>query len=104
MTSKQLWEAALRLAEIPDAAPDFRAVIDYVLDRVKPDDDEPVTPERLTADGWTYDAHDDSWYHADHKDCRVTLYKAAARLWTWSMDKTVKTMGHLRRLVRTLWE
>ena len=38
MTSKEIREAAEKLAEIPDAAPDFRAVVEFVLDRLKPGD------------------------------------------------------------------
>ena len=64
MNAKQLIEAATRLRERHGEwryveagslfGKDVIASCDHILSTVHPDDDEPVTRERLEADGWKY--------------------------------------------------
>jgi hypothetical protein len=57
MNAKELIEAATRLSHLlPEEwdNSDVEAVTNHALATVRPDDDDPVTRERLEADGWKY--------------------------------------------------
>jgi hypothetical protein len=109
MNAKELIEAATRLRErhgewryVEGDSSYFKDVIascDHILATVRPDDDEPVTPERLNADGWVSAYDGAEWLHEDFD------YKLAE----WGdgficLQKEVRSMGHLRRLVAALGE
>ena len=70
------------------------------------DDDEPVTRERLEADGWFYEAGMERWLHPKHALHFTTGPQYRNVLWfgIGSIVRTVKSMGHLRRLVEALGE
>ncbi len=54
MNAKQLIEAANAIKDGTCDGDVKDAFLDHILATVRPDDDEPVTPERLKADGWKY--------------------------------------------------
>ena len=58
MNAKELIEAAKRMKKRGvggfTSLDDIDLATDYILSTVRPDDDEPVTRERLEADGWKY--------------------------------------------------
>jgi hypothetical protein len=106
MNAKQLTDAAKRvLKNIPTA--DTRLLADHILATVRPDDDEPVTRERLEAD---------SCGAKKRKTPLGTVYYSFGTVLAYNPDKAelflnggsvgikLKSMGHLRRLVAALGE
>lgn len=110
MNAKQLIEAAKRLqkAGVGGAAniEDLNVCVSHILSTVHPDDDEPVTREKMEADGWFYDAGMERWLHPKHALHFTTGPQYRNVLWfgIGSIVRTVKSMGHLRRLVAALGE
>lgn len=111
-TAKELIKAAKRvIANIPTA--DGRVLADHILSTVKPDDDEPVTRERLEADGWernTANKHLIQYTKETRGDrFSVDLFSHGAAFWVDREGEMfrihcLKNMGHLRRLVAALGE
>ena len=98
MNAKNLTDAAKRvLKNIPTA--DTRLLADHILATVRPDDDEPVTPERLKADGWVSAYDGAEWLHEDF-DYKLTEWGDGFIC----LQKEVVSMGHLRCLVAALGE
>jgi len=112
MNAKSLIEAATRLqkAGIGGAAniEDLNACVNHILSTVRPDDDEPVTRERLEADGCgmkkkvtelgsVYFSLPGSLMAYQPEKNRLFLNGG-------SVELKVKSMGHLRRLVAALGE
>ena len=115
MNAKELIESATRLqkAGIGGAAKidDVNACVNHILSTVRPDDDEPVTRERLEADeNWVM--VDTDVYHWKDRYGVMTSYHVtltqqySSLLWssTGVVVRKVKSMGHLRRLVAALGE
>ena len=111
MNAKQLIEAAERVNEEWNvnriSSEDLQAVINHVMATVRPDDDEPVTRERLEAD---------SCGAKKRKTPLGTVYYSFGTVLAYNPEKselflnggsvgiTLKSMGHLRRLVAALGE
>jgi len=117
MNAKQLIEAATRLRERHGEwryvegdslfGKDVIASCDHILSTVHPDDDEPVTRERLEAD---------SCGAKKRKTPLGTVYYSVGTVLAYNPEKAelflnggsvgikLKSMGHLRRLVAALGE
>lgn len=87
------------------------AMAEHILSTVRPDDDEPVTRERLEADENWVMVDTDVYYWKDRygvmTSYHVTLTQQySSLLWssTGVVVRKVKSMGHLRRLVAALGE
>ena len=99
MNAKQLIEAATRLS-IRSARPgDSDLCVQHILATVRPDDDEPVTPERLKADGWVSAYDGAEWLHEDFPFKLLALGDGFICL-----QKEVDSMGHLRCIFAALGE
>ena len=117
MNAKELIEAATRLRErhgewryVEGDSSYFKDVIascDHILATVRPDDDEPVTRERLEADGMVKHFKWDSWSPDwDRSPMPLQVFSREGE-WVYRIgvaDSKLKSMGHLRRLVATLGE
>jgi hypothetical protein len=103
MNAKQLIEAAERVNEEWNvnriSSEDLQALINHVMTTVRPDDDDPVTPERLKADGWVSAFDGAEWLHEDF-DYKLTEWGDGFIC----LQKEVVSMGHLRRIVAALGE
>ena len=113
MDAKGLIEAATRLRE---RYSDWRYVesgslygqdvivsCDHILATVRPDDDEPVTRERLEADGWF--RRSIRYRHWETQFSVVEKYpELIAEFENGQQICRLKSMGHLRRLVAALGE
>lgn len=118
MNAKQLIEAATYFNDRPSCecdpesgvtncmGCDIGMMATHIISAVRPDDDEPVTRERLEADGWFYEAGMERWLHPKHALHFTTGPQYRNVLWfgIGSIVRTVKSMGHLRRLVAALGE
>lgn len=123
MNAKQLIEAATYFNDRPSCecdpesgvtnclGCDIGMMATYILSAVRPDDDEPVTRERLEADeNWVM--VDTDVYHWKDRYGVMTSYHVtltqqySSLLWssTGVVVRKVKSMGHLRRLVAALGE
>ena len=113
MNAKELIEAATRLRE---RYSDWRYVesgslygqdvivsCDHILATVRPDDDEPVTRERLEADGWFRRS-----IRYRHWETQISVIEQhpelIAEFENGQQICRLKSMGHLRRLVAALGE
>lgn len=110
MNAKQLIEAAKDVLE-RQGGHYIHDVCNHILSTVRPDDDEPVTRERLEADeNWVM--VDTDVYHWKDRYGVMTSYHVtltqqySSLLWssTGVVVRKVKSMGHLRRLVAALGE
>jgi hypothetical protein len=103
MNSKELIEAAkdVQAASHPIVfvQRSMRAIADHILATVRPDDDEPVTPERLKADGWVSAYDGAEWLHEDF-DYKLTEWGDGFIC----LQKEVESMGHLRCIFAALGE
>ena len=116
MNAKELIEAATYCNEVfgqvEDMSIDAGAVMPLVrhtLTTVRPDDDEPVTRERLEADGWELRSHviKSVGYEMQLRDFTllVELTDGVADLWADGLSvNPLKSIGHLRRIVAALGE
>ena len=113
MNAKELIEAAKRMKKRGvggfTSLDDIDLATDYILSTVRPDDDEPVTRERLEADGWELRSHviKSVGYQMQLRDFTllVELTDGIADLWADGLSvNPLKSMGHLRRLVAALGE
>jgi len=75
----------------------------HILSTVRLDNDEPVTRERLEADGWFWDADRQCWL-AIHLPHAFQVQQMNLDWVLWHPYKVLKSMGHLRRLVAALGE
>lgn len=113
MNAKELRAAATRLLEnysnwkYVEAGSlygqDVLASCNHILSTIRPDDDEPVTRERLEADGWFWDADRQCWL-AIHLPHAFQVQQMNLDWVLWHPYKVLKSMGHLRRLVAALGE
>lgn len=114
MNAKELIEAAKRVDDatyMDDIHPDsLRAILDHILSTVRPDDDEPVTRDRLEADGLAMLVPDCFYLKTADGGLagfHVTMSEQYPG-YLWSHGGVVvirlKSMGHLRRLVAALGE
>lgn len=112
MNAKQLIEAATRVGPIErgwteesDAA---FALAQHILVTVREDDDEPVTRERLEADGWYWDRVSQEWrLQSDDDPNGDHCIMPQGKFFYWSggmIGRYLKSMGQLRRLVAALGE
>ena len=107
MNAKELIEAAERMNEEWNinriASEDLQAVVNHILSTVRPDDDEPVTRERLEADGWFRRS-----IRHRHWESQISVIEQHpeffAEFETGQQICRLKNMGHLRRLVAALGE
>lgn len=107
MNAKNLTDAAKRvLKNIPTA--DTRLLADHILATVRPDDDEPVTRERLEAEPYLeWDRIDVLFYGTIVEDYGIAV-RYRDDVWEFhdfgGVVLPLKSMGHLRRLVAALGE
>ena len=107
MNAKELIEAAERMNEEWNinriASEDLQAVVNHILSTVRPDDDEPVTRERMEADGWFRRS-----IRYRHWEAQISVIEQhpefIAEFETEQALCRLKSMGHLRRLVAALGE
>jgi hypothetical protein len=99
MNAKQLIEAANAIKDGTCDGDVKGAFLDHILATARPDDDEPVTPERLKADGWVSAYDGAEWLHEDF-DYKLTEWGDGFIC----LQKEVVSMGHLRRIVAALGE
>lgn len=79
------------------------AMADHILSTVHPDDDEPVTRERLEDDGWfTHEKFPGQFRHDEFPILHLTQSDSDFRI--DDHGRRLKSMGHLRRLVAALGE
>ena len=104
MDAKGLIEAAKRLHEmrIEDMPlKDIDDCVDHILSTVRPDDDAPVTRERLEADGWFRRS-----IRYRHWESQISVIEQhpelIAEFENGQQICRLKSMGHLRRLVAAL--
>ena len=107
MNAKELIESATRLqkAGIGGAAKidDVNACVNHILSTVRQDDDEPVTRERLEADGWfTHERFPGQFRHDEFPLLGLTQSGTDFRI--DDHGRRLKSIGHLRRLVAALGE
>ena len=111
MNAKELIEAAKRMKKRGvggfTSLDDIELATDYILSTVRPDDDEPVTRERLEADGMVKHFNWDSWSPDwDRSPMPLQVFSREGG-WVYRIgvaDSKLKSMGHLRRLVAALGE
>lgn len=115
MNAKELIEAAKHLAEhrscecdpsvgiVNCMGCDVARLAGHILSTVHPDDDEPVTRERLEADGWFRR----SIRHRHWQSQISVIEQHPEFIAEFETDQALcrlKSMGHLRRLVAALGE
>jgi hypothetical protein len=110
MNAKQLIEAAERVNEEWNvnriSSEDLQALINHVMTTVRPDDDEPVTPERLKADGWTKSKYVTKWYITPREHLTIEVVEDGGD-WFFKLgvdDVCIAKMRDIRRLVAALGE
>jgi len=106
MNTKELIEAAITLRDCGELCRSTQDdLCHYILATVRPDDDEPVTRERLEADGWASDRERLTWKHGAFTVDFTSGDNPRALFWVVGLASTfLKSMGHLRRLVAALGE
>ena len=112
MNAKELIEAAERMNEEWNtnriASEDLQAVVNHILSTVRPDDDEPVTRERLEADGCGMKKRVTELgnVYFSLPGSLMAYHPEKNRLFLngGSVELKVKSIGHLRRLVEALGE
>ncbi len=78
----------------------------YILATVRPDDDEPVTRERLEADGWTKSKYFTKWYITPREHLTIEVVEDGGD-WFFKLgvdDVCIAKMRDIRRLVAALGE
>lgn len=102
MNAKQLIEPAKDVLE-RQGGHYIHDVCNHILSTVRPDDDEPVTRERLEADGWFRRS-----IRYRHWESQISVIEQhpefIAEFETEQALCRLKSMGHLRRLVAALGE
>lgn len=108
MNAKELIEAAERMNEEWNinriASEDLQAVVNHILSTVRPDDDEPVTRERLEDDGWSWDEDRKGWITIIRLPKAFQVQDVNGTWVLWNPYCPLKSIGHLRRLVAALGE
>ena len=120
MNAKELIEAATPSSVLIAAAEDLKSrarqggsqptmtsdlwLAQHILATVRPDDDEPVTVERLGAVGWKGLGTPPWLYRHEDAITDVVLNEPSGRYTTVFPAIELKSMGHLRRLVAALGE
>lgn len=103
MTAKELIAIASR-AEDGLTIEEQGILARHVLATVREDDDEPVTVERLEASGWFRDDRYPWLFHHEDASFPVAQPSSGDGFRSSEPNRTLKSMGHLRRLVAALGE
>ena len=102
MNAKQLIEAAKDVLG-RQGGHYIHDVCNHILATVRPDDDEPVTRKSLEADGWSK-----QYIRYRHCDSNLAVFEKRLGFVAETSCKielcTLKSIGHLRRLVAALGE
>jgi methyl coenzyme M reductase gamma subunit len=106
MTAKELIKAATALRDCGDATSnEMEGLAATILATVREDDDERVTREKMyTEEGWGFDPLFQEWKRINLGGVSVSFEEDGVFLRIQSRYTTLKTMGHLRRLVAALGE
>ena len=103
MSAKELTEAATAVKKGGIVYPGLYQMADHILATVRPDDDEQVTRERLEADGWFRRS-----IRHRHWESQISVIEKngefVAEFENGQQLCSLKSMGHLRRLVAALGE
>lgn len=109
-TAKELIEAANRMKKRGvggfTSLDDIDLATDYILATVRPDDDEPVTRERLEADGWVKNKYFTKWYISPREHLTIEIAEDGGD-WFFNLgtdDVCIAKMRDIRRLVAALGE
>lgn len=110
MNAKELIEAATRMKKRGvggfTSLDDIDLATDHILATVHRDDDEPVTRERLEADGWVKSKYCQKWYIIPREHLSIEVEEDSGD-WFFKLgvdDVCIAKMRDIRRLVAALGE